>query len=177
MGRRDGARRRRSAGRAVAAVVLMTVLLASGGCNRAESSDAERADPQAVADEVVAELAAGREAIGGAWLGGWDLATRPCPEGGDQFAGYFEQQPARDRDESEAAIRASLGADGRDMIRTDRPDGSVEVLLVREDGFLVLLTVTDAKTSLTTTSACYADDVDADPTDYLPATEPGVTVL
>ena len=155
----------------------MTVLMASGGCSRAESADAEMAGPRTVADEVVAELASGREAIGGDWLGGWDLATRPCPEGGDQFAGYFEQQPARDRDESEAAIRASLGADVRDMTRTERPDGSVEVLLARDDGFLVLLTVTDAKTSLTTTSACFADDVDPNPTDYLPATEPDVTAL
>lgn len=105
--------------------------MASGGCTRAERTAVEMADPQTVADEVVAELAAAREAIGGEGLGGWDLAT----------------------------------------------DGSVEVLLARDDGFLMLLTVTDAKTSLTTTSACFADDVDPNPTDYLPATEPHVTVL
>jgi len=67
--------------------MLMTTLLASGGCSRAESASVAMADPQTVADEIVAEVASGREAIGGAWLGGWDLATRPCPEGGDQFAG------------------------------------------------------------------------------------------
>jgi hypothetical protein len=133
--------------------------------------------PETAANEVVQAVAAGREAVGGEWLGGWDLNLSSCPDGGEQFTGYFEQQPARDRDESERGVRDALEPYGEEVVRTDRPDGSVELLLSRDDGFLTLVTITDAKTSFTATSACFSDGSSVDPADVLPQTEPGVSAL
>jgi len=121
-------------------------------------------------------VAAGREAVGGDWLGGWDPDLGSCPDG-EQFAGCFEQQPARDRAESERGVRSSLAPYGDDVVRTDRPDGSVELLLARDDGFLVLVTITDAKTSVIATSTCFEDGLDIDTAAVLPHTEPGVAPL
>ena len=158
---------------------VATAMVVAALCGCAGSDDGQPLDitPRSSADEVVAAVAAGRGAVGGEWLGGWDLATRPCADGGDQFAGYFEQQPARDPDESEPAVRAVLEPHGGEVTRTDRPDGSVELLLSRADGFLTLVTITEAKTSFTATSVCFPDGSDADPREYLPQSEQGVTDL
>ena len=157
--------------------VVLAGLLAVTGCTQDDERAGDTVDPETAANEVVAAVAAGRGAVGGEWLGGWDLATRSCADGGDQFAGYFEQQPARDPDESEPAVRAVLDPYGGEVTRTDRPDGSVELLLSRADGFLTLVTITEAKTSFTATSACFPEGSDADPREYLPQSEQGVTVL
>ncbi|MDY0944732.1 hypothetical protein SOM11_01890 [Frigoribacterium sp. CFBP9039] len=155
---------------ALAMVALLT------GCAPGDGPATAAVDPPAAADEIVGAVAAGREAVGGEWLGGWDPNLGSCPEG-EQFAGYFEQQPARDRTASERGVRSALAPYGDDVVRTDRPDGSVELLLARDDGFLVLVTITDAKTSFIATSTCFEDDLDIDTAEVLPQTEPGVAPL
>ena len=154
---------------------LATIALLAG-CAPGDGPSAAAVDPPAAADEIVGAVAAGRDAVGGDWLGGWDPNLGSCPEG-EQFAGYFEQQPARDRTASEQGVRAALAPYGDDVVRTDRPDGSVELLLARDDGFLVLVTITDAKTSFIATSTCFEDGLDIDTAEVLPQTEAGVAPL
>ena len=63
------------------------------------------------------------------------------------------------------------------IVRTDRPDGSTELLLQREVGFLTLMTVTEHTTCFIATSACFDEADDADPVELLPQSEPGVTIF
>ncbi|MCJ0699998.1 hypothetical protein FRIG_02455 [Frigoribacterium faeni] len=167
-----------SASRSTLAVGVTALAMAAllTGCAPRDRPATAAVDPPAAADEIVGAVAAGREAVGGEWLGGWDPNLGSCPEG-EQFAGYFEQQPARDRTASERGVRSALAPYGDDVVRTDRPDGSVELLLARDDGFLVLVTITDAKTSFIATSTCFEDDLDIDTAEVLPQTEPGVAPL
>jgi hypothetical protein len=163
----------------VALALVVTGMIALTGCAQNDERDGVTVEPQTAAQEIVDAVAAGREAVGGEWLGGWDLNLSSCPDGGEQFAGYFEQQPARDPGTSESAVRGALEPYGAEVVRTDRPDGSVELLLARDDGFLTLVTITDAKTSFTATSACFpdGDGDDVDPAELLPRSEPDVQPL
>jgi len=160
-------------------VGIATAVVVAAFCGCAGSVDGQRLEttPRSSANEIVDAVAAGREAVGGEWLGGWDLNLSSCPDGGEQFAGYFEQQPARDPGTSESAVRGALEPYGAEVVRTDRPDGSVELLLARDDGFLTLVTITDAKTSFAATSACFPDGDDVDPAELLPRSEPDVQPL
>jgi len=137
----------------------------------------EAAAETALFTEAAMVATAGTETRATREQGPRDRSERVRGDEGDQFAGYFGQQPARDPDESEPAVRAVLEPYGGEVTRTDRPDGSVELLLSRADGFLTLVTITEAKTSFTATSACFPDGSDADPREYLPQSEQGVTVL
>jgi len=70
--------------------------------------------------------------------------------------------------------RATSDGHGAPVVPTDRPDGSTELLLQREDGLSLLLTVTEVMTSIIAASACFPGGIGPDPLEVLPESGPGV---